>query len=93
MDKVVATYGGIDILVNNAFDLSAPFSSIIGMSVEQLQRNFETGPIAYLRTMQAAYPYLEASGEGASSTSAQWPASSTWWVMGPTTWPKRRCAP
>jgi 3-oxoacyl-[acyl-carrier protein] reductase len=64
VDKVVAAYGGIDILVNNAFDPSAPFSSILDLSVEQLQRNFEVGPIAYLRTMQAAYPYLKASGEG-----------------------------
>ncbi|KQW57258.1 SDR family NAD(P)-dependent oxidoreductase [Variovorax sp. Root411] len=64
VDKVVAAYGGIDILVNNAFDPSAPFSTIIDLSVEQLQRNFETGPIAYLRTMQACHPYLKASGEG-----------------------------
>jgi 3-oxoacyl-[acyl-carrier protein] reductase len=64
VDKVVAAYGGIDILVNNAFDPSAPFSSIVDLSVEQLQRNFEMGPIAYLRTMQACYPYLKASGHG-----------------------------
>lgn len=64
IDKVVAVFGGIDILVNNAFDPSAPFSTIIDLSVEQLQRNFELGPIAYLRTMQAAYPYLKVSGEG-----------------------------
>lgn len=64
VDKVVATYGGIDILVNNAFDPSAPFSSIIDLSVPQLQRNFELGPIAYLRTMQLCYPYLKASGAG-----------------------------
>lgn len=64
VDKVVAAYGGIDILVNNAFDPSAPFSSIIDLSVEQLQRNFEMGPIAYLRTMQACHPHLKASGEG-----------------------------
>jgi len=63
-EKTVAAFGGIDILVNNAFDPSAPFSSIIDLSVEQLQRNFEMGPIAYLRTMQARYPYLKASGEG-----------------------------
>lgn len=56
VDQIVAVYGGIDILVNNAFDPSAPFSSIMDLSVEQLQRNFEMGPIAYLRTMQAAYP-------------------------------------
>lgn len=64
VEKVVATYGGIDILVNNAFDSSAPFSSILDRSTEQLQRNFEMGPIAYLRTMQAAHPHLKASGEG-----------------------------
>ena len=63
-EKTVAAFGRIDILVNNAFDPSAPFSSIIDLSVEQLQRNFEMGPIACLRTMQACYPYLKASGEG-----------------------------
>jgi len=64
VDKVAATYGGIDILVNNAFDPSAVLSSVIDLSVEQLQRNFETGPIAYLRMMQACYPHLKASGDG-----------------------------
>ncbi|MCL6654850.1 3-oxoacyl-ACP reductase [Agrobacterium rubi] len=64
VDKVVAAYGGVDILVNNAFDPSAVMSSIMELSVEQLQRNFDTGPIATLRTMQACYPYLKASGEG-----------------------------
>jgi NAD(P)-dependent dehydrogenase (short-subunit alcohol dehydrogenase family) len=62
--KVAATFGGIDILVNNAFDPSAVFSSVIDLSVEQLQRNFDMGPIAYLRMMQACYPYLKASGAG-----------------------------
>ncbi|OBZ97223.1 3-oxoacyl-ACP reductase [Pararhizobium polonicum] len=64
VEKVAAAYGGIDILVNNAFDSSAPFSSVLDLSVEQVQRNFDTGPIAHLRMMQAAYPYLKASGEG-----------------------------
>jgi Enoyl-(Acyl carrier protein) reductase len=64
VDKVVAAYGGIDILLNSAFDPSAVLSSIIDLSVEQLQRNFETGPIAYLRTMQACYPHLKTSGDG-----------------------------
>ena len=64
VDKVAAAYGRIDILVNNAFDSSAVLSSVIALSVERLQRNFETGPIAYLRTMQACYPHLKASGEG-----------------------------
>jgi len=64
IDKVAITYGGIDILVNNAFDPTVPFSSILDLSAEQLQRNFDIGPVAYLRAMQAAYPYLKASGEG-----------------------------
>ena len=64
IEKVAVTWGGIDILVNNAFDPSVVQSSVIELSVEQLQRNFDTGPIAFLRTMQAAYPYLKASGEG-----------------------------
>ncbi|MEB2540135.1 SDR family NAD(P)-dependent oxidoreductase [Burkholderia cenocepacia] len=64
VDKVVAAYGRIDILVNNAFDPTVVVSSINELSVEQLQRNFDTGPIASLRTMQACYPYLKASGEG-----------------------------
>lgn len=64
ISNVSAIFGGIDILVNNAFDPTVPFSSILDLSAEQLQRNLDLGPIAYLRTMQAAYPYLKASGEG-----------------------------
>jgi 3-oxoacyl-[acyl-carrier protein] reductase len=64
VEEVVAAYDAIDILINNAFDPSAPFSTIIDLSVNQLQRNFEMGPIAYLRLMQACYPHLKASGEG-----------------------------
>ncbi|WP_223507575.1 SDR family NAD(P)-dependent oxidoreductase [Pseudomonas sp. BF-B-25] len=64
VEQVVVEYGRIDILVNNAFDPSAVFSSVLDLSAEQLQRNLEMGPIAYLRTMQACYPHLKASGEG-----------------------------
>src|SRR5205823_4964333 len=64
VDKVVAAYGGIDILVNNAFDPSAVFSSVLELSVEKLQRNFDMGPIAYLRMMQACHQHLKASRDG-----------------------------
>ena len=64
VDKVALTWGGIDILVNSAFDPSAVFSPVIDLSADQLKRNFDIGPVAYLRTMQACYPYLKASGEG-----------------------------
>lgn len=62
--QVVAAFGGVDILVNNAFDGSVATSSLLELSVEQLQRNFDTGPIAQLRLMQACYPYLKSSGQG-----------------------------
>jgi len=64
VSKVVTTWGGIDILVNNAFDPSAVFSPVLDLTAEQLQRNFDIGPVAYLRMMQACHPYLKASGEG-----------------------------
>ncbi|MCZ7447228.1 SDR family oxidoreductase [Agrobacterium rhizogenes] len=64
VDKVVEAYGGLDILVNNAFDPTVAYASVLDLPAEQLQRNFEIGPIAYLRAMQAAYPHLKVSGHG-----------------------------
>lgn len=64
MARAAGAWGGIDILVNNAFDPSVVTAPVLDLSVEQLQRNFDMGPIAYLRTMQACYPYLKASGAG-----------------------------
>jgi NAD(P)-dependent dehydrogenase (short-subunit alcohol dehydrogenase family) len=64
VEQVANKWGRLDILVNNAFDPSAVNSSILDLSAQQLQRNFEMGPIAYLRTMQACYPYLQACGDG-----------------------------
>ncbi|WP_226633496.1 SDR family NAD(P)-dependent oxidoreductase [Novosphingobium profundi] len=61
VSRVVEEFGGIDILVNNAFDPTVPYSSILELSTEQLQRNLEMGPIAYLNFMQAAHPYLKVS--------------------------------
>jgi len=62
--KVVAEFGGIDILVNVAFDPSVVQSSILELTAEQLQRNFDMGPVACLRTMQACYPFLKKSEGG-----------------------------
>lgn len=58
------TFGGIDVLVNNAFDSPAPLACVLDLSAEKLRHHFEMGPISYLRTMQACYPYLRESGEG-----------------------------
>jgi NAD(P)-dependent dehydrogenase (short-subunit alcohol dehydrogenase family) len=59
IEEVVARFGQLDILVNNAFELSSAHSSVVDLSVEQLQRQFDTGPIACLRMMQACYPHLK----------------------------------
>lgn len=64
VEKVAAAYGGVDVLVNVAFDPSVVHSPVLELSVQQLQRNLDMGPIAYLRTMQACYPFLKASGHG-----------------------------
>jgi len=60
--KVVEAFGTIDILVNNAFEFSSVMSSVNDLSVEQLYRQFNTGPVACLRFMQACYPYLAKQG-------------------------------
>lgn len=64
VDQVVEAFGQIDILVNNAFDPSVVTGAIKELSISQLQRNFDVGPVAYLRLMQACYPHLKASGAG-----------------------------
>jgi hypothetical protein len=61
IDKVVAAYGGLDILVNNAFDPSIPIRPF--WTSRRISCS-DMGPIAYLRFMQAAYPHLKASEAG-----------------------------
>ena len=59
VERTVAEFGGLSILVNNAFDLSSAQSTVMDLTTEQLQAQFDTGPVACLRTMQAAYPHLK----------------------------------
>jgi 3-oxoacyl-[acyl-carrier protein] reductase len=64
VDQVVSALSRIDILVNNAFDPSVVMAPVTDLTIEQLQRNFEVGPIAYLRLMQACHPHPKTSGAG-----------------------------
>ena len=59
IQEVNERFGDIDILVNNAFEFSTAMSSVVDLQLATLQRQFDTGPIACLRFMQACYPYLK----------------------------------
>ncbi len=92
VESVAAAFGGIDVLVNAAFDPSVALSSVNELTVEQLQRNFDMGPIAYLRIMQAAHPYLKSSGAGRVINLGSAAGSSVWSTTRPTAWPRKRFA-
>ena len=92
IDKTVKAFDGLDILVNNAYDPIAPYSSILELSAEQLQRNFDMGPIAYLRFMQAAWSLPQGQRNGPRhQLRFGRPASPGRWVTAPTAWPRRLC--
>jgi NAD(P)-dependent dehydrogenase (short-subunit alcohol dehydrogenase family) len=72
VDKTVAAFGGIDILVNNAQGFgsaAAPAASTVLTPLENLPEadwdfSFATGVTASLRFMQAAFPHLKKGGAG-----------------------------
>jgi NAD(P)-dependent dehydrogenase (short-subunit alcohol dehydrogenase family) len=59
---VVARFGRLDILVNNAY--SGAFGPLLEMSETDFVRGFETGPFAAFAFMKAAHPHLKATGDG-----------------------------
>ena len=78
VETTVSIFGGVDILVNNA-SLN-PLGPINDLEPDFLERAYNSGPIATLRTMQACYPYMKARGGGAivnmvSSVAVRWDAS------------------
>lgn len=60
LDRAVGTFGGVDVLVNNA-GATVRGSSI----VDEFERSFELNVLTPLRMMELARPYLHASGQGA----------------------------
>jgi len=56
-------FGGLDILVNNAYD--GAFGPLLSLSDEAFQKGFIAGPFAAFRFMIAAHPLLKARGGGA----------------------------
>jgi NAD(P)-dependent dehydrogenase (short-subunit alcohol dehydrogenase family) len=62
VETTVEAFGGLDILVNNAQEV--PLGRLLEADVDAYRIGFESGPIASLRFMQAAYPHLKARGGG-----------------------------
>ncbi|VXC10392.1 Short-chain alcohol dehydrogenase like protein [Pseudomonas sp. 8AS] len=76
VDKVVAAYGSLQILVNNA--QIVPLGRILEVSDEAFRQGLDSGPLATLRLMRACYPYLKGDGAVvnlASSAAVRWDAS------------------
>jgi NAD(P)-dependent dehydrogenase (short-subunit alcohol dehydrogenase family) len=77
--KAVETYGGIDILVNNAYD--GAFGPLLSLDDAAFMRGIHSGPLASFRFMRACYPHLKARGGGhiinlATSAGVRWDMSN-----------------
>lgn len=65
VETVLATWSGIDILVNNAYG-GVVSGSLLNETDEALFiEGFDTGPLATLRFMRAVHPHMKARGGGA----------------------------
>ena len=78
-EAVVATLGGVDILVNNAQEV--PLGPLLNTDDAAFEAGFDSGPLASFRLMKACHPYLKRSGEGviinlASSAAVRWDMSN-----------------
>jgi len=60
--QTVQAYGGLDILVNNAYD--GAFGPLLSLDDAAFMRGIESGPLASFRFMRACYPHLKARGGG-----------------------------
>jgi len=58
-DKTIAEFGRLDILVNNAQEVAR--GKLLDINDEQINANWESGPLATFRLMKIAYPHLKES--------------------------------
>ncbi len=77
--RTVEACGGLDILVNNAYD--GAFGPLLTLDDEAFMRGIHSGPLASFRFMRACYPHLKARGGGnivnlVTSASVRWDASN-----------------
>jgi NAD(P)-dependent dehydrogenase (short-subunit alcohol dehydrogenase family) len=77
--RTVAEFGGIDILVNNAYD--GAWGPLASLDDEAFMRGIHSGPLASFRFMRACYPHFKARGGGnivnlATSAAVRWDSSN-----------------
>ncbi len=79
VERTVAELGGVDILVNNAYD--GAFGPLLSLDDEAFMRGIHSGPLAAFRFMRACYPHLKARGGGnivnlVTSAAVRWDSSN-----------------
>lgn len=79
VEEVVAAFGGIDVLVNNAY--TGVLGPLMSMDDERFRRGFESGPFATFAFMRAAHPHLAASEDASivnlvTSAMVRWDSSN-----------------
>ncbi len=75
--QVVAKFGGINILVNNAQEV--PLGDLHTVTDETFEAGWRSGPLATFRLMKLCYPYLKGNGciiNLASSAAKRWDMSN-----------------
>ena len=77
--RTAEAFGGIDILVNNAYD--GAFGPLLSLDDEAFMRGITSGPLASFRFMRACYPHLKARGGGnivnlVTSAAVRWDSSN-----------------
>lgn len=60
VEQVVAHFGGLNILVNNAQEV--PLGSLNEVTEEAFEAGWQSGPLATLRLMKLCYPHLKGDG-------------------------------
>jgi len=75
----VREFGGIDILINNAYD--GAFGPLLSLDDEAFMRGIHSGPLASFRFMRACYPHFKARGGGnvvnlVTSAAVRWDATN-----------------
>jgi NAD(P)-dependent dehydrogenase (short-subunit alcohol dehydrogenase family) len=79
VECTTAAFGGIDILVNNAYD--GVLGALLSVDDEGFMRGIVAGPLATFRFMRACHPHMKARGGGdivnlATSAAVRWDASN-----------------